>query len=75
LWALGEFFPSVVALDLLSTKRCEKLYEELRTRPSKRTKKPFAADTHPRADEELPRVVYFEAMASRESMRSHQGHR
>jgi integrase len=45
-WAVEQFFPTPVPLQLLSTTRCEKLYEELRTRPSKRTKKPLAADTH-----------------------------
>ncbi|HEY1817399.1 MAG TPA: site-specific integrase [Kofleriaceae bacterium] len=45
-WAIGQFFPTATPLDLLSAKRCEKLYEELRARPGKRTKKPLAADTH-----------------------------
>jgi len=45
-WAIGQFFPEPVAIGMLSSKRCEKLYEDLRTRPSKRTGKPLAADTH-----------------------------
>lgn len=45
-WAVNQFFPAHVPLQLLSAKRCAALYEELRVRPSKRTKKPLAADTH-----------------------------
>lgn len=45
-WAIDQFFPSALPLQLLSGKRCAALYEDLRTRPSKRTKKPLAADTH-----------------------------
>jgi len=45
-WAIELFFPSSVPLQLLSAKRCEALYLDLRTRPTERTKKPVAADTH-----------------------------
>jgi integrase len=45
-WAIAQFFPEPIVMQLLSSKRCAKLYEDLRTRPSKRTKKPLAADTH-----------------------------
>ena len=45
-WAIEQFFPSVLPLQLLSAKRCAALYEDLRTRPSKQTKKPLSADTH-----------------------------
>lgn len=45
-WAIEQFFTSSVPLALLSARRCETLYSELRTRPTKRTKKPLAADTH-----------------------------
>lgn len=45
-WAIQQFFPTPVPLQLLSAKRCEALYADLRTRPSERTKKPLAADTH-----------------------------
>jgi integrase len=45
-WAIELFFPSPIPLQLLSAKRCETLYSELRTRPTKRTKKPPSADTH-----------------------------
>ena len=45
-WALKQFFPSPVLLQLLSAKRCEALYADLRTRPHARTKKLLSADTH-----------------------------
>lgn len=45
-WAIEQFFPSPIPLQLLSAARSAKLYEDLRTRPSERTKKPLAADTH-----------------------------
>jgi len=45
-WAIEQFFPEPIPLQLLSSKRCQKLYDEMRTRPSPRTKKPLAADTH-----------------------------
>jgi integrase len=45
-WAIEQFFPESIVLRLLSRKRCEKLYDDLRTRPSDRTKQPLAADTH-----------------------------
>lgn len=45
-WSLRQFFPKDMPLQLLSTKRCETLYSELRSRPSERTKKPLSTDTH-----------------------------
>lgn len=45
-WAVDQFFPTSAPLSLLTAKRCEKLHEDLRTRPSPRTKKPLAVDTH-----------------------------
>jgi hypothetical protein len=59
-WAIQQFFPTALPLALLSETRCAKLYEELRTRPSPKTNKPFAADTHrrsARSNEELSRLV------------------
>lgn len=55
-WAVLLFFPEAVPLSLLSAKRCAKLYEDIRTRPSKVTKKPLANDTHRGA---LARVKAF----------------
>lgn len=45
-WAINQFFVESIPLQLLSTKRCATLYDDLRARPSERTKKPLAADTH-----------------------------
>lgn len=45
-WAIGQFFPQAVTLQMLSSKRCASLYEDMRTRPSARTGQPLAADTH-----------------------------
>jgi integrase len=45
-WAISLFFPSPMPLQLLSAKRCEKLYDELRSRPSPRTMQPVSVDTH-----------------------------
>lgn len=45
-WAVEQFFPEPLTLRTLTAKRCAALYEELRTRPSKRTGAPPAADTH-----------------------------
>lgn len=45
-WAVELFFPSSTPLALLTAKRCARLYEDLRTRPSERTGKPLAVDTH-----------------------------
>lgn len=39
-------FPDELVLRSLDGKRCAALYEDLRTRPSKRTGKPLAPDTH-----------------------------
>ena len=44
--ALKSFFPTSLSLHLLTPRRIAQLYEDLRTRPSKRTGKPLAADTH-----------------------------
>ncbi|MBA3461076.1 MAG: site-specific integrase [Deltaproteobacteria bacterium] len=46
LWSIREFFPTALPLQLLSAKRCEAHYLDLRTRLSERTKKPMSADTH-----------------------------
>lgn len=46
LWSIRQFFPDALPLQLLSTKRCEALYVDLRTRTSERTKQPMSADTH-----------------------------
>ena len=45
-WAVNQFFPTSVPLNLLSAKKCESLYLDLRTRPGKRSKEPLKADTH-----------------------------
>lgn len=44
-WAIAQFFPESIVLSMLSSKRCERLYEEMRTRPTK-TGKPLSADSH-----------------------------
>jgi integrase len=45
-WAIAHMFPDESALRSLTAKRCAALYDELRTRPSARTGRPLAADTH-----------------------------
>jgi integrase len=45
LWTLRQFFPSPIALSMLSPRRCEQLYEEMRSRPT-RSGKPLSADSH-----------------------------
>jgi hypothetical protein len=45
-WAIALMFPDELALRSLNAKRCAALYDELRTRPSARTGRPLAADTH-----------------------------
>jgi integrase len=45
-WAIKLLFPDPILLSMLSTKRCQKLYDELVGRPSERTGKPMAVDTH-----------------------------
>jgi hypothetical protein len=45
-WAIVHMFPDESALRSLTAKRCAALYDELRTRPSARTGRPLAADTH-----------------------------
>lgn len=44
-WAIGMFFPQAIPLALLSAKRCQRLYEEMRERPT-RTGKPLSVDSH-----------------------------
>lgn len=44
--AIELFFPDAIQLRLLSAKRCNQLYDELRERPLERTKKPPSVDTH-----------------------------
>ena len=46
LWAIRLFFPSSLPLQLLTAKRCEALYLDLRTRPSVHTEKPLSPDSH-----------------------------
>lgn len=53
-WAIGQFFPEPVVLHLLSAKRCDALYEDLRGRPRKCRRhdvcacmhRPVSVDTH-----------------------------
>jgi hypothetical protein len=45
-WAIAHMFPDESALRSLNAKRCAALYDELRTRPSARTGRPLAVDTH-----------------------------
>lgn len=49
---LKQFFPDAIPLWALSTKRCQRLYDDLQKRISKRTKKPPAVDTHRNARSE-----------------------
>jgi integrase len=44
--AIHLFFPEPMSLRSVTPARCEALYTDLRTRPSKRTGAPLAADTH-----------------------------
>jgi integrase len=55
-WAVNLFFPEPVTLSMLSAKRCQRIYDDIRARPSKATGKPLAADTHRGA---LARVKAF----------------
>lgn len=55
-WAVNLFFPSPTPLSLLSEKRCQTIYDDIRTRPSRATGRPLAADTHRGA---LSRVKQF----------------
>jgi integrase len=55
-WAVELFFPEPVQLSMLSPKRCQRLYDDIRTRNSETTGKPLAADTHRGA---LARVKAF----------------
>lgn len=45
-WAIENFFPEPLPLWAVRPRTCEQLYEALRTRPSERTGKPLAADSH-----------------------------
>lgn len=45
-WIIELFFPDPVLLAMLTEKRCQVLYDEMRTRPTKRTRKPPSVDTH-----------------------------
>jgi integrase len=45
-WALASFFPKPLPLAALSPSRCQGLYDDLRTRPSKTTGEPLAPDSH-----------------------------
>jgi len=45
-WVIGLFFPDPINLALLTPKRCQVLYDEMRERPTARTKKPPSVDTH-----------------------------
>lgn len=44
-WAIEQFFPEPIALSMLSAKRCAKLYDDMRARPT-RTGKPLSVDSH-----------------------------
>jgi integrase len=44
--AIGQFFPEPIRLKALTEKKCQALYDDLTTRPSELTGKPFATDTH-----------------------------
>jgi integrase len=44
-WAIAQFFPEPIVLSMLSAKRCAKLYDEMRARPTK-TGKPLSVDSH-----------------------------
>lgn len=57
-WALRQFFPEPVSISTLTEGRCQRLYDDVRTRPSKATGKPLAADTHRTA------LAYMKAMFS-----------
>jgi integrase len=55
-WAVSLFFPEPVHLSMLSAKRAQRLYDDIRTRVSEMTGKPLANDTHRGA---LTRVKTF----------------
>lgn len=44
-WFVEQFFPISIPLALLSSTRCDRLYEDLRGRVSEKTKRPYAVDT------------------------------
>jgi integrase len=46
IWAIGLFFPDETKLEVLTEKRCQKLYDEMRERPTERTGKPPSVDSH-----------------------------
>ena len=45
-WAIGLFFPESIRLDALTEKRCQRLYDEMRVRPTARTGRSPAVDSH-----------------------------
>jgi integrase len=57
-WAIELLFPEALPLRLLSTKRCQKLYDDLRARPTK-SGQPFAVDTHRNALAQARRFLTF----------------
>jgi integrase len=46
LWVIGLFFPEPIKLDAITPKRAQKLYDEMRMRPTERTGEPPSVDTH-----------------------------
>jgi integrase len=46
LWVIGLFFPEPLRLDTINPKRAQRLYDEMRERPTERTGKPPSVDTH-----------------------------
>jgi integrase len=57
-WAVKLLFPEPLPLQLLSAKRCQKLYDDLRARPTKRGQ-PFAVDTHRHALSQARRFLTY----------------
>ena len=45
-WAVELFFPDPLPLSMLSQKRCQALYDDIRARTSEATGRPLANDTH-----------------------------
>lgn len=46
LWVIGLFFPEPIHLVSITPKRAQKLYDDMRTRPTARTGEPPSVDTH-----------------------------
>jgi integrase len=46
IWALGLYFARPIVLSALTPKRCQELYDEMRTRPTERTGAPPSVDSH-----------------------------